>query len=51
MELIVEIASDSNATLVIVTHDQELAAKYSDRILEIRDGKMVVDDDANGEDR
>jgi len=40
MQLIMQIAEESNLTLVLVTHDHELAVKYSDRIVTMCDGRM-----------
>lgn len=31
----------SGKTIVMVTHDQELAAKYADRVIRLKDGKRV----------
>ena len=39
MDLIVSLARKNNQTLIIVTHDTEIAA-YSDRIFYIRDGRI-----------
>lgn len=41
MELIQEIAKDK--LVVMVTHNPELAAKYADRTVEFRDGKVISD--------
>ncbi len=40
MQLIMQIAEESNLTLVLVTHDMELAVKYSDRKVTMHDGRM-----------
>jgi putative ABC transport system ATP-binding protein len=42
MELMVAMAKKYGETLVIVTHDPDIA-KYADRILTIRDGKLLSD--------
>ena len=39
MDLITGMAQKNNQTLVIVTHDQELA-EYADRIVVLQDGKI-----------
>ena len=39
MELIREIARDNHQTIVMVTHDRELAG-YADRVIRILDGKV-----------
>lgn len=41
MELIKEIAKDK--LVVMVTHNPELAAKYADRTVEFRDGRIISD--------
>lgn len=41
MELIKEIAKDK--LVVMVTHNPELAAKYTDRTVEFRDGRIISD--------
>lgn len=41
MELIKKIAADR--LVIMVSHNQELAAKYSDRIIEMMDGKILND--------
>lgn len=40
MRLLLELVGENNATLVVVTHDQELA-RHGDRTLTIRDGKVA----------
>nr|WP_312642678.1 ABC transporter ATP-binding protein [Hydrogenoanaerobacterium sp.] len=42
MELMVQMSRDNNQTLIIVTHDPEIA-EYADRILTLIDGKVVSD--------
>ena len=41
MELIKEIASDK--LVIMVTHNPELAKKYSTRVIEFKDGKLISD--------
>ncbi len=41
MELLKEIAKEK--LVVVVSHDEEYAEKYGDRIIEIKDGKVVSD--------
>lgn len=41
MELIQEVAKDK--LVILVTHDDEIAETYSDRIITLRDGKIVSD--------
>jgi putative ABC transport system ATP-binding protein len=45
-ELMVEMNRKRNATLVLVTHDHELAA-LADRRISLRDGRVVTDSDAD----
>ncbi|MEK6285389.1 MAG: ABC transporter ATP-binding protein [Acidobacteriota bacterium] len=45
-ELMVEMNRKHNATLVLVTHDHELAA-LADRRISLRDGRVVSDSDAD----
>lgn len=42
MRMMVRLSRENNQTLVIVTHDQEIAA-YADRIVTIRDGVLIED--------
>ena len=43
MEMVLEIAKKNNQTIVLVTHDPEMAA-YADRILTLIDGNIVKDE-------
>lgn len=43
MELLKRIQTESSATLILITHDEELAGLYSDRILKLSDGRLVSD--------
>jgi putative ABC transport system ATP-binding protein len=45
-ELMVEMNRKRKATLVLVTHDHELAA-LADRRISLRDGRVVSDSDAD----
>jgi len=51
MELIKEISKDK--LVIMVTHNKELAEEYSDRIIQLKDGKVVDDSSAyvKGEER
>ena len=42
MEMIVRIAREHNETLILVTHDQEIA-RYADRIIRLVDGAVISD--------
>ena len=42
MRLMVKMAKDHNLTLVIVTHDRDIAA-YADRIIQLMDGNVIAD--------
>ncbi|MBK6795450.1 MAG: ABC transporter ATP-binding protein [Acidobacteria bacterium] len=46
MELLNEMRLKDGRTVILVTHDQELASRYATRILRLKDGK-VVDDTAS----
>jgi len=50
MDLITGIAAEHNQTLIIVTHDVEIAG-YADRIIRLRDGKVESVEDVPAEDR
>ena len=41
MELFAELNRDEGVTVVIVTHDQEVAARC-DRVIRVRDGQLVT---------
>jgi len=42
MNLIIKMARDNNQTLIIVTHNKEIA-EYADRIIELKDGVVIAD--------
>ena len=42
MQLLLELNSEQGATLVLVTHDRELAA-HADRKIHLKDGKIIQD--------
>ena len=42
MHLMLKMAKDNNLTLVIVTHDREIA-EYADRIIQLKDGNVTDD--------
>lgn len=42
MLLMLKIARDNNQTLIIVTHDREIA-EYADRIIQLKDGMVIAD--------
>lgn len=46
IELIMRLHRDHGSTLVLVTHDQELAA-YAERIVTLRDGRIMTDDEVS----
>ena len=46
MLLMVKIAKDNNQTLIIVTHDREIA-DYADRIVQLKDGNVIADYQVN----
>ncbi|MEM7454740.1 MAG: ABC transporter ATP-binding protein [Planctomycetota bacterium] len=46
MELLLEVVADNKATLVLVTHDRELANGFSTRIIELADGRLVCGDES-----
>ncbi len=41
MGLILEHVERHNATLVLVTHDEELAATCTDRVIRLKDGQLM----------
>lgn len=41
MAIITQMAKESNQTIVMVTHDREIA-KYANKVIEIHDGKLVT---------
>jgi len=41
MELMTQLADDFGSTLLLITHDRSLAKKYTDRVLEMQDGRVV----------
>lgn len=43
MELLNEMRLKDGRTVILVTHDQELASRYATRILRLKDGKVVND--------
>ena len=42
MNLMVKMAKDHNLTLIVVTHDKEIA-EYADRIIQLKDGNVIAD--------
>ena len=44
MDLILAHVRDHGATLVLVTHDEELAATSTDRVIRLRDGQLLAAD-------
>lgn len=50
MELMCNMAKEHKQTLIIVTHDLETAV-YADRIIEMRDGKVIRDETKNVKER
>ena len=47
MKKLRNLADNHKKTIVIVTHDINFASRYSDRIIAIRQGKIVADDITN----
>lgn len=45
-ELLKKISTDK--TVIVITHNEELAQKYADRIVRISDGKVIKDEIING---
>lgn len=43
LELLVKLNKENNTTIVMVLHDLNLAAKYSDNLIAIKDGKIFKD--------
>ena len=43
LELLVKLNRENNTTIVMVLHDLNLAAKYSDNLIAIKDGKIFKD--------
>jgi putative ABC transport system ATP-binding protein len=43
IEMIAEYAKSENKTLVMVTHSQEIARRFSDKIIEVSGGKAIGD--------
>ena len=44
MGLILDHVQRYNATLVLVTHDEELAGTYTDRVIRLKDGRLLSQD-------
>jgi putative ABC transport system ATP-binding protein len=43
LELLVQLNREENTTLVLVTHDRELA-EFADRVITLRDGRVLSDE-------
>jgi predicted ABC-type transport system involved in lysophospholipase L1 biosynthesis ATPase subunit len=43
MDLLLAQTRDRGVTLILVTHDEEIAARYATRIVRMRDGRIVTD--------
>ena len=41
MNLMLEMVETNNATLCLITHDESLANEIADRVITLRDGKLV----------
>ena len=41
MEILIKLNKDQGKTIVMVTHDEELASKVSDKVIRLKDGRMV----------
>ena len=48
MRLIRQLADDWCKTVIVVLHDINFAARYADRIVALRDGRVVADADVSG---
>jgi putative ABC transport system ATP-binding protein len=46
IELVRHIHRDLGTTVVMVTHDQETAARVADRVVHLRDGRLAAEGDA-----
>ncbi len=46
MDLLQQIQQESGTTIVMVTHDDELAGRYCQRLVRLRDGRLVGPEDA-----
>jgi ABC-type lipoprotein export system ATPase subunit len=41
MEFVLQYVKEHGATLVLVTHDEELASRYTERVVRLKDGEVV----------
>jgi len=47
IEILVNLNRNKNKTILLVTHDQELAERVSDRVIRLLDGKIIIDKQIN----
>jgi ABC-type lipoprotein export system ATPase subunit len=43
IELLSKHVQHSGTTTILVTHDEELANRFADRVLHMKDGQLIVD--------
>lgn len=43
MDLLMRVKIESGSTIILITHDEELASQYTDRIIRLADGRLVSD--------
>ncbi len=43
MDLLMRVRRESGSTLILITHDEELAGQYTDRIIRLADGRLISD--------
>jgi ABC-type phosphate/phosphonate transport system ATPase subunit len=43
MDLLMRVKIESGSTIILITHDEDLASKYTDRIIRLADGRLVSD--------
>jgi len=43
MELLCHVKDETDATLVLITHDEEIASRYTNRVIRLADGRLISD--------